>query len=391
MKTWPTRKLEESFKQPSPQIKGIPKKQYKSAGDFPVIDQGVEFIAGYTDNERKVYKDRLPVVVFGDHTRIFKFVDFPFAPGADGAKILIPNKSFDPKFFYFALQSLNLENLGYSRHFKVLKLKKIPLPTIGEQKKIVEKIEKLFAKIDEASLLRAESLTASAALHPSALHQIFTTQQHPYKPENVGMFGSKKKWEEKELGEICELNPKKSEIKDKTDDFSVSFVPMSAVDEYSQAIVSLQERSLGEVRKGYTYFRNGDVLFAKITPCMENGKVAIAKNLKNGIGFGTTEFHVIRTSKEVLPEWIHYIIGQPSFREIAKTRMTGSAGQKRVPIQFLEKFKIPLPPIAEQKKIVEYLDSLSRKTRALQNLQSQTTADFSALRQSVLHQAFSIK
>ena len=79
------------------------------------------------------------------------------------------------------------------------------------------------------------------------------------------------------------------------------------------------------MRKGYTYFRNGDVLFAKITPCMENGKGAIAKNLKNGIGFGTTEFHVIRAKAGVLPKWIHYIVGQPSFREIAKTRMTGSA------------------------------------------------------------------
>ena len=121
---------------------------------------------------------------------------------------------------------------------------------------------------------------------------------------------------------------------------------------------------------------------------MENGKVAIARNLKNGIGFGTTEFHVIRTSKEVLPEWIYYIIGQPAFREIAKTRMTGSAGQKRVPVQFLEKFKIPLPPIAEQKKIVAHLDALSAKIRRLQEYQKSTASDFISLEQSVLSQSF---
>ena len=193
----------------------------------------------------------------------------------------------------------------------------------------------------------------------------------------------------KRVGRNLRIEPKKSEVKDKADDLFVSFVPMSAVDEYLQMITSSQERKLGEVRKGYTYFRNGDVLFAKITPCMENGKVAIARDLKNGIGFGTTEFHVIRASKEVLPEWIYYIVGQPSFREIAKTRMTGSAGQKRVPVQFLEKFKIPLPPVAEQKKIVARLDLLSEKIKNLREYQKSTASDFISLEQSILSKSFS--
>lgn len=302
-------------------------------------------------------------------------------------------------------QTTGIRNLNFSEYKAI----QIPLPPLSEQKKIVAKLEGLLRKIKEAKRLRAESEIAAQNLLPAELHRIFTQQsttnntphkQHTYKPENVRMSDKQKpalakdknygeaQWEEKELGEICELNPKKSEIKDKADNFPVSFVPMSAVDEYLQMITLLQERNLGEVRMGYTYFRNGDVLFAKITPCMENGKVAIARNLKNSIGFGSTEFHVIRAKERVLPEWIHYIIGQPSFRDIAKTRMTGSAGQKRVPVQFLEKFKIPLPPVEEQKKIVARLDLLSAKITTLRQAQTETAFAFSALEQSVLHHAF---
>lgn len=259
--------------------------------------------------------------------------------------------------------------------FNIFNNLEIPLPPIGEQRKIVAKLEGLLGKIKEAKRLRAEAQELTKNLLPAALHKIFEE-------------GKNKGWQEKELGEICDLNPKKSEIKDKANDLPVSFVPMSAVDEYLQAITSLEERNLGEVRKGYTYFMNDDVLLAKITPCMENGKIAIARNLRNGIGFGTTEFHVIRAGNEVLPEWIYYIARQPFFREAAKARMTGSVGQKRVPVQFLENFKIPFPPVAEQKKIVTYLDSLSQKSRELQNLQSQTATKFSALRQSILSKAF---
>src|SRR3989344_2010023 len=304
-------------------------------------------------------------------------------------------------------QTTGIRNLNFPEYKNL----EILLPPIAEQKKIVARLEGLRGKIKEAKRLRAEAQEAAQNLLPAELYKIFTTHSissnHSLiranrrivkKPASVKNYGplrrssseaSEAQWEEKELGEICELNPKKSEVKDRADDLLVSFVPTSAVDEYLQTITSREERNLGEVRKGYTYFRNDDVLFAKITPCMENGKVAIARNLKNGIGFGTTEFHVIRAKKGVLPEWIHYIVGQPSFREIAKTRMTGSAGQKRVPVQFLEKFKIPLPPVDEQKKIVARLDSLSEKIKNLRQTQAETTENLKSLEQSVLHQAFS--
>lgn len=371
---WPTKKISDCIQQ-FPRKMGTPLKQYQEIGKFPVIDQGLDYIGGYTDKSEYIYRDILPAIVFGDHTRAIKFIDFPFAVGADGTKVLKPKDFLDAKYFYFALMSLNIESRGYARHYSILKEKEIPIPPLPEQKRIVAKVEKLLEKIKEAKKLRAESLESTQNLLPAELHKIFED-------------GKEKGWEEKSLNQICEINPKKSEVNDRPDDLPVSFIPMSAVNEHLQKITFFDERKLADVKKGYTYFANNDVLLAKITPCMENGKIAIGTNLKNGIGFGTTEFHVIRARNKVLPKWIYHILRQPFFREIAKQKMTGSAGQKRVPVHFLENYKILLPSLVEQKKIVARLDSLSEKVNDLKKLQLETATDLDALEKSLLHQAF---
>src|SRR5205823_5142697 len=102
------------------------------------------------------------------------------------------------------------------------------------------------------------------------------------------------------------------------------------------------------VRSGYTAFRDGDVIMAKITPCMENGKAAIVRNTTNSLGFGSTEFHVLRPNGVALAEYLFYFIRQESFRAAAEAEMTGSVGQRRVPAAFLQAAELPLPPLAEQ-------------------------------------------
>ncbi|OEU41372.1 hypothetical protein BGV40_15280 [Methanosarcina sp. Ant1] len=143
----------------------IPQADFKRGGLYPIVDQSIDFIAGYTNNSSKVYKDNLPVIIFGDHTRIFKFIDFPFAFGADGTKLLLPKKEiFDPKYFYFFLTGLTIENQGYSRHYKILKEKQIVIPPINVQKKIVailEKAEKLKEWRKEADKLANEFLEST--------------------------------------------------------------------------------------------------------------------------------------------------------------------------------------------------------------------------------------
>lgn len=128
---------------------------YKSSGSYPIIDQSDSYIAGYWDNEEDVFNVKKPVTIFGDHTRCFKYVDFDFVLGADGVKILQPIDKYDPKFYYYLIREIKINNLGYSRHFKELKDKKIPLPPLSIQKEIVAEIEGYQKIIDGAKAVVA--------------------------------------------------------------------------------------------------------------------------------------------------------------------------------------------------------------------------------------------
>jgi len=171
-------------------------------------------------------------------------------------------------------------------------------------------------------------------------------------------------WAACKLSEICQINPRgKSGLAEHDE---VSFVPMAAVSEISGSIVAAETRELRDVQKGFTPFQEGDILFAKITPCMENGKAAIARNLVNQHGYGSTEFHVIRPSALVLAEWVFAIIRTREFRRAAAASFQGAVGQQRVTASFLSSFRIPLPSLSEQHRIVEILQEAEgiRRRRA---------------------------
>ena len=181
------------------------------------------------------------------------------------------------------------------------------------------------------------------------------------KSQFIEMFGrpgqDDKGWGLTTLGKCCELNPRSS--LDIDDDKEVSFVPMPAVSEHGQ-IDAKEHKPYREVKTGYTHFEENDVLFAKITPCMENGKGAVAKDLINGVGAGSTEFHVLRPIPgKSNPYWLYELTMLTGFRDEARSRMTGTGGQLRVPIGFLEYYPISLPPIDMQnvfEAIVEQSD-----------------------------------
>ena len=158
----------------------------------------------------------------------------------------------------------------------------------------------------------------------------------------------------KRISEVVEVNPRLPTELAKQQDRLVDFIPMAQLSE--QGFVETNEsRLLGDVLKGYTYFANGDVIVAKITPCMENGKAAFIDNLPHGIAFGSTEFHVLRPTPDVDGRYLFYMIWNPVFRCQAEGNMTGSAGQKRVPVKFFDRFSIPVPPLKEQRRIASIL------------------------------------
>ncbi len=203
--------------------------------------------------------------------------------------------------------------------------------------------------------------------------------QEPYKlPEG---------WRWLRLGEVCQINPRRLRLKLDPSQ-PVTFVPMPGVDEQTGIIATPGIRAFEEVRQGYTYFEEGDVLFAKITPCMENGKVAIARGLLNGIGFGATEFHVLRPGGSVLAEWVWLFVRQERFRTAAKTSFRGGVGQQRVPSEFLERYPIPVPPVEEQRRIVARIEALMERIREVRRLREQAKHDADRLWQSVLAEVF---
>lgn len=159
------------------------------------------------------------------------------------------------------------------------------------------------------------------------------------------------------IGDLVTINPSKSETGDLDQDTNVSFLPMADLQEKSVTFKSSQSRKLKDVKSGYTYFRNEDVILAKVTPCFENGKAGIARNLLNGIGFGSSEYYVLRVGSKVIPEYIFYSLKNEVFRKAAKASMTGTGGLQRIPKAFLENYAISLPPLDVQKKIVDEINN----------------------------------
>ena len=183
------------------------------------------------------------------------------------------------------------------------------------------------------------------------------------------------------LGSICVINPKKSQDKRLSEGIEVSFVPMPAVTESGQIDPSTVKK-YEEVKSGFTYFAEEDVLFAKITPCMENGKGAVAKGLCNGIGFGSTEFHVLRpVDGKTNPYWIYILTVFPQFREDAAANMTGSAGQRRVPASFLETYKVALPPIKLQEQFAAFVEQTDKSKVVVQKALEEAQLLFDSLMQ----------
>ena len=175
-----------------------------------------------------------------------------------------------------------------------------------------------------------------------------------YKDSGVEWLGQVPEgWEVKRLRFLASINPTKLRNNLKEDSL-VSFVPMENVDEYGG--IHCQDRYLDGIGNGYTHFVNDDILIAKITPCFENGKGALAVNLTNGVGFGSTEFHVVRSFATMCPTYFFWVSTSFLFRKTGEAYMYGAGGQKRIPDSFIKNFKLPTPPLAEQRAIAAFLD-----------------------------------
>lgn len=306
---------------------------------------------------------------------------------------ILPNERFEPKFVYYQVIESSfqkkIKNNASSTTLPILNKTKFEklhflLAPLPEQQRIVEKIEELFSELDEG-IENLKKAQAQLKIYRQAVLKYAFEGKFTNKSIKPGELPEGWKWVK--LGEVSKINPKLpfDNININTE---VSFLPMKRVEEVNGSIDLSELKTFGAVRKGYTPFTNGDVIFAKITPCMENGKMAVVTGLKNNIGFGSTEFHVLRCNNQLNNQYIFYYLVQESFRKKAERNMRGAVGQRRVPKEFLSNEKIPLPPIQIQSKIVEEIESRLSVCDSIEKEINQALKQSEYLRQSILKQAF---
>jgi type I restriction enzyme M protein len=320
-----------------------PGKYYNEKGE------GVPFYQGKTEfKERVIGKPKkwtthtTKIAIPGD---ILMSVRAPVGPvnftrqkiciGRGLAAIRCNQKKIEPNYLFFLLKDKESEIQGNkgaafsSINRKDIQQIQIPLPPLEVQKEIVAELDSYQKVIDGARQV-AENWKPRIKINPD--------------------------WPMVKLGEVCKINPRKSEIKALPENTNVSFVPMECIKEHRIDFSPKENRNLSDVYKGYTYFKDHDVVLAKVTPCFENGKSGIANNLTNSIGFGSSEFIVLRANTDILPQWIYYFVSSNKFIEEGRNNMSGTGGLRRLTKYFVENYSIPLPPLGTQKEIVAEIE-----------------------------------
>jgi len=243
------------------------------------------------------------------------------------------------------------------------------LPTRSEQFDILQFLDRETAKIDRLKDVRRRQIDVLREQRAAVIHHAVTQGLDPTLPKKdsgipwLGMVPEH--WEVRRLKFVARINPSKGSSRfSPEDDDMVVFLPMECVSETGELVQS-NRASIGSLWKGYTYFERGDVVVAKITPCFENGKGANLVALESIVGFGTTEFHVLRPGRRIAVDFLYLLTTTTRFRGIGARFMTGAAGQQRVPETFIANFPVPLPPREEQHAIVAHIDRATAKIDAL--------------------------
>ena len=310
-----------------------------------------------------------------------------------GFKNFLPSFTYHPHYLYWYLKGNKelLESRASGTTFLELSASKVstielPLSPLAEQQRIVVRIESLFAKLDEAKEKAQAVIDGFEDRKAAILHKAFTGKLTKEWRKKNGL--SKEDWKSVLLADVCMINPAKTNLKDLPDNLEVSFFFFFFLSETYGVITEPQIRKLCEVRNGFTNFSEGDVVFAKITPCMENGKSAVIGQLVNNIGFGTTEFYVLRCGEKLHNKFLWHLIRDRSFRNKAKAVMSGAVGQQRVPKKFLENYSFSLPSIKEQVEIVCILDNLFVREQQAREIAEQLIAQIETIKKSILARAF---
>jgi type I restriction enzyme S subunit len=354
----------------------IPSKEIAPIGAFPVVDQGQDFISGYCDDPEKVIDFDLPLIIFGDHTRCFKFVDFPFVLGADGTKVLFPNKKlYDPKFYYFALKSLDIPSRGYNRHFKFLKERSLPLPPLLEQRKIAH----ILSTVQRAIEAQERIIATTTELKKALMQKLFTEglRHEPQKQTEIGPVPES--WEVVKLSNVCQFQSGGTPSK-KNPEFWQGTIPWVSPKDMKRPRLSDVEDHISQeaLESGSKLAPAGSVfvvvrgmILAKTVPvALAEVPMAINQDMKAIIPGPTLRSDFLLYALETLRDNLFKKVGRSGHGTCTLMGHEVAA------------FKIPLPDLHTQEEIASAIQNLERK----QELHEEKRDQLQDLFRTLLHE-----
>jgi len=398
----------------------LKQREYQEKGRLPVIDQGHTFIGGYTDKEDLKVCCEPPVIVFGDHTKVVKYVDFDFVAGADGVKALKPLEAFYPKLFYYFVQAIQLPARGYARHFQFLEKSFIPLPPLPEQQRIVAKIEELFTKLDvgvealkkvktqlkryrqavlkhafEGKLTEEWREAHKGELEPASVFLEKIKEERRKKTKegrgkyNVGAYRNKplqknlpqlpEGWIWTKLREIC-LEPQYGWTTSATTEGKLRLLRTTDITSGHIDWDSVPFCKKEPADKEKYLLEDGDIVISRAGSV---GYSYLIKNPKETV-FAS---YLIRFRPLVNDQYLAYFLKSPSYWNSISEKSLGIA-IPNVNASKLKQVIIPLPPLIEQHKIVEEIEHRLSVADEVEKVVEQSLKQAERLRQSILKKAF---
>lgn len=371
---WCWVKLPMAFSNRTSSRNKIKQKDYLCRGRFAIVDQGENLIGGFTNDENMLYNGPLPVVIFGDHTRRLKYIDFVFVQGADGVKVLQPRKFYHAKAFYFAMQNIEILNMGYRRHFPLFDKLKIPLPPLTEQKRIIDYIERLFLKLDEVKEKVQCVLESSENRKAAILHKAFSGELTKQWREKNGI--GKESWKKLKFYEVAQI---KSNLVEPKEYMEYPHIAPDNIEKRSGKLLPYNTIAEDKVFSSKHRFFSGQILYSKIRPYLS--KVVLV----DFEGLCSADMYPIEAKENVKYLW-YYMLSN-DFLEQAS-----SAGSRTVLPKINQKelsnLEVWMPGKVEQGEIVKILDKLFPVQELIKMKCEKVITQVDKIKKSILSRAF---
>lgn len=371
MKDWQFREFEDCIERVTYTPK-VQRKDFLDVGTFPIVSQEQDYINGYWNDAKAVFKVTKPVVIFGDHTQVIKYIDFDFVLGADGVKILQPTDDLFPRYFYYFLQRVDLKSLGYARHYRLLKEVSVPVPPIEEQRRIVAILDEAFSGLDKAKQNAEKNLRQARELFESHLQSVFTQRGNG--------------WVETAIGDAIRFIDYRGKTPAKTASgirlITAKNVKMGYLQETPMEFIATSDYKAWMTR-GIP--EKGDVLFTTEAPLANvaqldtDERVAFAQRII-----------IMQPEKTRLDcTFLKYLLLSRPVQQRIRSQGTGATVQG-IKASLLKLIEISFPKtLSEQKRIVDGLDGLSGQVGRLESVYRRKVAALDELKKSLLHRAFS--